>query len=71
MIGKVQGHANVIKAFGVYDRGVIRTIGDEITIEDKEVFAVMILETLRGGELMYHIKKCGKFSIPTSRYFFK
>ena len=35
------------------------------------MFAVMILETLRGGELFYHIKKCGKLTPETSRYYFK
>lgn len=31
----------------------------------------MILETIKGGELFYHIRKCKKFSIMTSRLFFK
>lgn len=37
-------------------KGTIGPKGD-ISIS-KEVFAVMILETIKGGELFYHIRKC-------------
>lgn len=42
-------------------KGTIETEGD--TPNSKEVFAVMLLETVKGGELYYHIRKCKKFSI--------
>jgi hypothetical protein len=31
----------------------------------------MVLETLKGGELFYHLKKQGKFSSEVARYYFK
>ena len=37
--------------------------------EEKKVFAIMILETLKGGELYYHIKRAGKLNESTARYF--
>jgi hypothetical protein len=52
----------------VHMKGSIAPQGD--TKNSKEVFAIMILETLKGGELFYHIRKCKKFSIMTSRLFF-
>jgi serine/threonine protein kinase len=29
----------------------------------------MVLETVKGGELFYHIRKCKKFSEATARYY--
>lgn len=30
----------------------------------------MILENIKGGELTYHMRKCKRFSVETSRYYF-
>jgi serine/threonine protein kinase len=51
----------------VFAKGTIK-YGNEN--REKQVFAIMVLETLTGGELYYHIKKCEKFSLATSRLFF-
>ncbi len=67
VIKKVQGHPNVIQMKEVYIKGNIYS--SEGT--KKEVFAVMLLETVKGGELYYHIRQCKKFSLGTSRLFFK
>ncbi len=68
VISKVQGHPNVIQMKEVHMKGTIVSEGD--TIDSKEVFAVMLLEFLKGGELYYHIRKCKKFTMMTSRLFF-
>jgi hypothetical protein len=52
----------------VHMKGAIAPKGG--TSISKEVFAVMVLETIKGGELFYHIRKCKNFSIGTSRLFF-
>ena len=67
VISKLQGHPNVIQVKEVHMNG---KISNEDGTQNKEVFAVMVLETLKGGELYYHIRKCEKFSIKTSRLFF-
>jgi serine/threonine protein kinase len=67
-IGKVQRHPNIIKMKEVFSRG---TITNEENTDTKEVFAIMVLETIRGGELYYHIRNCKGFSLGVSRHFFK
>jgi hypothetical protein len=55
----------------VYNRGkIVSTQEDGGLTTVKEVFAVMVLETLKGGELYYHIRKCNGFSLGVSRLFF-
>jgi|LauGreDrversion4_2_1035121.scaffolds.fasta_scaffold858545_1 hypothetical protein len=54
VISQVQGHPNIIQLHKVYYSGIIKQGSEE-----KKVFAVMILETLRGGELYYHIRNKG------------
>ncbi len=61
-IGKVQGHPNIIKMKEVFMNGKIIREYDYQQNDVKEVFAVMVLETLRGGELYYHIRNCQGFS---------
>ena len=53
----------------VHMKGIITSKGDSLL--DKEVFAVMILDTVKGGELYYHIKHCKRFSVATSRLFIR
>ena len=69
-ISKVQGHPNIIKMIEVYKRGKIVATHESGLNTEKEVFAVMVLETLKGGELYYHIRKCNGFSLGVSRLFF-
>ena len=68
-IGKAQGNPNIIKMKEVYSRGKIVGESDNQS-QVKEVFANMVLETIRGGELYYHIRKCKGFSLGVSRLFF-
>jgi len=65
VISRVQGHPNIIAVREVYMSGVMKHGATE-----RKVFAVMVLETLRGGELYYHIRQRGKFSEGTARRFF-
>ena len=69
-IGKVQGHPNIIKMKEVYSRGKIVAVSDG-QVQVKEVFAIMVLETIRGGELYYQIRKCTGFSLGVSNLFFQ
>jgi len=69
-IGKVQGHPNLIRMKEVYSRGKIAAVSDGQS-QVKEVFAIMVLETIRGGELYYHIRKCAGFSLGVSNLFFQ
>ncbi|TNV74189.1 hypothetical protein FGO68_gene4175 [Halteria grandinella] len=61
----VQGHENIITLKEVFLSGRIVSASRE-----QKVFSVMIIETLRGGELFYHIKMCGRLTLETSRYYF-
>jgi serine/threonine protein kinase len=65
VITKVQGHPNIITVKEVFENGVITKRGVE-----RRVFAIMVIETLRGGELFFHIKQCKSFSVPTARSLF-
>lgn len=57
VIPQVQGHPNIVQAKEVFSKGRIMRM--DLPSEAQHVFSVMVLETLRGGELNYHIKKCG------------
>ncbi len=69
-ISKVQGHPNIIKMIEVFKKGKIISTSDDGSNNVKEVFAIMVLETIKGGELYYHIRKCKGFSLGVSRLFF-
>jgi serine/threonine protein kinase len=62
VISKVQGHPNIINLKEVFMQGRIISTNDGHQQEGKRVFAVMVMETCKGGELFYHIRKCGSIS---------
>lgn len=67
-IQKIQDHPNIIKLINVIEHGYIQ-FRDKQDIQN--VFAILVLEVLTGGELFYHIKRCGRFSIETCLFYFK
>eukprot|EP00347_Sterkiella_histriomuscorum_P015111 403358280 len=66
-IQKIQSHPNIIHLQNVFEHGFIKN-SDQSQIR---VFAVLVLEVLRGGELYYHIRRAEKFSVETSLAYFK
>ena len=66
VLERIQGHQNIVKLNRILPEGIVETTcGQKLHVD-----YAMVMETLKGGELYYNLKKFGRFPPRMSHYFF-
>lgn len=66
VLERIQGHPNIVSLSQVMPEGIVETTcGQKLHVD-----YAMVMETLKGGELYFNLKKFGRFPPRMCHYFF-